>query len=269
VFKKSVWAFILLIQVASPLNAQLKTDPILLGIFPYVSTGRLITHHSKLRSHLNRQLNKKVSLVTAKNIDTYFENIKSYQYDLILTPPHLAYYAQNKLAYEPLVMTSHQIRGVFLVAIDSPYLSLSDIENATLSMVSAKALLHQIAWRQLEQNGLVDGETVNVESVKTHSNAIYNLLMQDSQVALTGIRMWQNLPPGKKQKLRQIAVTESTAGFVVLAKPGLNPIFVDELRQYFLSFNLAMEEQPYIFEGFEAFDQNAVNLMQVHSFVFE
>lgn len=267
--KEFIQAFVLSILVISPLLAQSRNDSIILGIFPYVSTGKLITHHAKLRRHLNRHLNNKLSFVTAKNMDFYFENVKIFQYDLIFTPPHLAWFAKDKLGYQPLAMTTHEVSGVFLVTKDAPYQTITDIEKTTISMVPEKALLHQMALWQLENNGLIAGKNVSINAVKTNNNAIYDLLMQESEVALTGNRMWHNLPEEKKQKLRPIAVTKPTAGFVVLAKPNLNPILLVQLREIFLSFNSAPENQPYIFEGFKRYDESAVNSLGIYSSIFE
>lgn len=75
------------------------SHPLALGIFPYASTSKLITHHKNIQKHINKADKFNISLVTAKNVSTYITNLANYKYDLIYSPPHVARFAEKKYGY--------------------------------------------------------------------------------------------------------------------------------------------------------------------------
>ena len=66
-----------------------------MGVFPYVSTSKIIIHNNVIRKHVNNTTKYNLSLVTAKNLPTYINNLKDYKYDLIFCAPHLARFVEK------------------------------------------------------------------------------------------------------------------------------------------------------------------------------
>lgn len=245
------------------------SHPLSLGIFPYASTSKLITHHKNIQKHINKADKLNISLVTAKNVPTYITNLANFKYDLIYSAPHVARFAEKKYGYQRIAMTSHQIRGVIIVKKDSAIKSLSDLKNKTLSLAPKKTILHQVTLKQLKDNNISPDKNIHLKIVNTHNNAIYDVIKGDSDAAVTGIKLWKKLNPKHKKQLRQLSLTKPTTGFIILAKPKLDKSLVKELQKNFLSFNNTLAGKTYIFKGFKKITDKEMKSLDVHARVFE
>ena len=240
-----------------------------LGIFPYASTSKLISHHKNVKKHINKTTRLNVSLVTAKNLSAYMNNIANNKYDLIYSAPHAARYAEKKYGYQRVAMTSHHIRGVILVKKDSAIKSLSDLENKKLAIAPAKTILHQVALNHLQENNIIPGSNIHLKTVNTHNTAIYEVIKGDSDAAVTGIKLWKKLNPNHKKSLRKLTNTKATTGFIILAKPQLKKSLIKKLQNSFLSFNNTLAGKTYIFRGFKKISDLEMKSLDFHSRVFE
>lgn len=243
--------------------------PLSLGIFPYASTSKLIIHHKNILKHLNNADKTNISFVTAKNVSTYITNLESYKYDLIYSAPHVARFAEKKYGYQRVVMTSHHIQGVILVKKDSAIKTLSDLKNKTISIAPKKTILHQVTLKQLRDNNIFPDKNIYLKNVNTHNNAIYDVIKDDSDAAVTGIKLWKKLNHKYKIKLRQLSLTEPISGFIILAKPTLDKSLVKELQKNFLSFNNTLAGKTYIFKGFKNITDKEMESLDAHARVFE
>lgn len=242
---------------------------LVLGIFPYVSPAKLIAHQKNIPTHFAGNTEIKLSLVTAKNSATFIDNLKEFEYDLIYSPPHIARYAEKAYGYRRVVMTSHQIMGLLLVRQDSPYHTIADLTDRTISIAPATTLLHQMTLKLLKDQGLIPGQNIQINIVNTHNNAIYDLLKQDSDAAVTGIKILKNMPTEKQALLRVLAQTEPVSGFIVMARPALKQSTIDQLQDAFLSFESSPLGASYLFKGFKLIDDEAMKALDSYARIFE
>lgn len=263
------WILVITTLLTSPNLVNAENEYLTLGIFPYVSSSKLIAHNKNIRKHINTTTKYNLSLVSAKNLQVYISNLKSYKYDFIFSAPHLARFAEKKYGYQRVAMTSHKIAGVYLVKKNSPLRTVDDLKGKKLSMAPAKTLLHQIALNQLNKHGIIPNKNIHIKIVNTHNNAIYDVLNNASDVAVTGIKIWKRLSAENKKKLRLLARTDPTSGFIVLAKPDINKTVVKAIQKSFLSFNNAQVAKHYIFKGFKLISDQEMESLDFHARVFE
>lgn len=249
--------------------AESKSEPLTMGIFPYASTSKLVSHHKNIKKHINKDGAFSISLVTATDVATYTNNVINFKYDLVYSAPHLARYIEKHYGYQRVTMTSNKIQGVFLTQIGSNIKSISDLENKQISMAPAKTILHQATLLKLENNNLIAGKNIRIKTVKTHNNAIFDVINKDSDAAITGINLWNKLKPRHKKHLKQFDVTEPTTGFIILSKPSIKKSTIEKLQKLFLSFNNTLAGKAYIFKGFQPISDKAMESLDFHSKVFE
>lgn len=248
---------------------QAQNTQLTMGVFPYVSTSKIIIHNNVFRKYINSTTQYDLSLVTAKNLPTYINNLKSFKYDLVFCAPHLARYAEKKYHYKPVIMTSHHIQGVYFTQSNSPVRSLKELKGKTISLTPAQTIIHQMVLSQFKERGIVAGKNIKVKKIKTFSNAIYDVLNGHSDVAVTGIKIWKKLPAKVKKNLRELAKTKAVGGFIILAKPGMSQDVVDDIQKSLLSFNNSPESKSYIFKGFKLIKDADMKLLDFHARVFE
>lgn len=262
-----ICVFSIFFSLPTLLNAA--TSHLTMGIFPYASTSKLVAHHKNIKKHLNSSDVYQISLVTASDVPTYISNVKSFKYDLVYSAPHLARYLEKKYGYQPVAMTTHQIRGVFITQKKSTIVRIEDLKNKTISIAPEKTILHQAALHKFNKNNLINGKNIHINVVNTHNNAIFNVVNGTSDAAVTGIKLWKKLSQRHKKELREFALTKPTTGFIVLAKPDISKEIIKDLEQSFLSFNKTPAGKTYLFKGFTAITEEAMKSLDFYSRVFE
>lgn len=257
----------LLFLYSTLLQAQNKY--LTMGVFPYVSTSKIIIHNNVIRKHVNNTTDYDLALVTAKNLPTYINNLKEYKYDLVFSAPHLARHVEKKYHYKRVIMTSHKIKGVYITKNTSSIRSINELKGKTISLTPAQTVIHQMVLNQFDKHGIVPGENIKVKKIKTFSNAIYDVLNGNSDVAVTGVKIWKKLPAKVKKNLRKLGETKPVSGFVILAKPDVGKQVIIDIQNSLLSFNNRSNAKPYIFTGFKLIEDADMNSLDFHARIFE
>ena len=260
---------IVFIIVAYSGLAKAQESALILGLYPYVSPSTLIKHHKNIPIHFTKSAEIDLSLVTAKDVTTYIDNLQAFEYDLIYSPPHLARFVEKTYGYRRVAMTLHEIRGLLIVLQDSPFHSTTDLTDQTISIVPEKALLHQMTLKLLKEQGLIPGQNIQLKVVNSHNNAIYSLFKKDSEAAVTGIKILKNMASREKAQLRILAKTEPVSGFIVMAKPTIKQATIDQLQAAFLAFNSSLLGVDYIFNGFKLIDDESMRVLEPYTEIFK
>jgi len=251
---KAMLVMVLLVQVTSAFARK----PVVLGVFPYVSPKKLIQHQKGLKDHLEQGSGIAISIVTAKNFKVFINNSKKGAYDLVYVPPHLARLLEQDYAYQRIAMTTHKKRGLFIVKKTAPYKQLSDLRNTRIALVPPLSLNSQMARKELRDAGLKENEDYTVVKVKNFSNALFSIVKNDSDVALSGVKPWKVFDKKLKKDLRVLARTRYMQGFMIMAKPEMKQEMVNNLRQSSLSFNKSAAGKVYLFKGMKLINDESM-----------
>lgn len=261
--------YIITAVILSISNLACAKEPLTLGIFPYVTTSKLITHNKAIRKYINSTTPYSISLVTSKDLPTYINNLKSYKYDLIFSAPHLARYVEKNYKYKRVVMTTHQIRGVYIAKKDSPIENLSQLKGKTISLTPSETIIHQIVLKDFDFHNIVPGKNITVKPIKTFSNAMHDVINGYSDAAVTGVKIWKRLPLKLKSKLKKISTTSATSGFIILANPKLKDNVITDIQNALMAFNHSKLGERYIFKGFKLIQDKDMESLDFHSKIFE
>ena len=233
-----------------------------LGVFPYVSPAQLVAFHTPLKDHLAKALQRRVSLVTAPDFDSFIERTRQGQYDIIITAPHLGRLAETRDGYQRLAQAG-TIQGIFLTRKDSGIYRLADLRGKTVMIAQRVSLLYQMAEQQLRKNGLVPGESVTILETRTHNNAMLAPLRGEADVSVTGALLWRVLGEEKKGQMRVIGVTDEAPGIVLMANPQLASEDVRMIRKILLEYHKTAGGAAYFATtGFEKFQEIDDKLMK-------
>lgn len=219
--------------------------PLTFGLFPYVSRGQLVQLHSPLKTYLEARLQRPVDLVTAPDFVQFMERTRRGDYDIILTAPHMGRLAEKRDGYQRLLMTGHQVQGVFLVRRDSGLRRLQDLRGKTIMIAQPISIIHQLALAHLESNGLVPGRDVSIVDTRTHNNALYAPARGEADASVTGILLWINAEPWLREVQVEIDRTSAVPGFLLMAHKRLDRDLVQTLRRSLLEFGSTPEGAAY------------------------
>jgi len=232
--------------------------PLSLGLFPYTSQSNVLAHQKSLADYLEKKLGQPVSIQIPENMPGFVHDIDTGQYDFVFAPPHIARYSELKLGFQRIAMTTHTIRGVYVVHKDSNFQDLSSLRNKTIIMASPLALLSQGSIQQLRKLGLVNNKTVTIKTASSHMNAIFSVLHKEADAAITGIKLWNDYPEQHKKYLKVLAYGDSLPGMMIMGNKSLSPAKIQAISQYLLEFSVSQAGKNYIFQGFKTIDNHAM-----------
>ena len=230
-----------------------------MGVFPYLSTRALLDLYEPVRMYLQVELNRPTKLFTAPNFRAYVDRTQIGEYDVVLTPPHLARLAQREAGYIPLAIFTRELRGVVVVAKTSPYQSLTDLKGKRIATPNKLALVTIIGGQLLRDNGLSNENGTLLRDVGSHSNAVLAVQRNESEAALTENSALQQMPEELRNSVRIIGQTQRLPHVMFLAHPRLGQAGAEQVRDALLRFPLSAEGRAFLkasgFEGLRGVEE--------------
>jgi phosphonate transport system substrate-binding protein len=246
--------------------------PLVLGVFPYITPGKLMQLHAPLRSYIEQTMGRPVEIVTAPNFDDFVERTRRGDYDIVLTAPHLGRLAQVRDHYIPLVHTAHHVIAVFLARKDSGIRNLGDLRGKTIMIAESTSIVSQLAVETLRRAGIEPGKDITIRPTSTHNNALYAPVRREADASVTGIVLWQKVEPDIKDQMVEIGSSKPAPGFMALANPRLTADQANRLQSALIGFPDTAEGRAYInstgFKGFVAVTPSVLKEMDPYIAVF-
>jgi phosphonate transport system substrate-binding protein len=203
----------LIAMIATPVT-QAAESSLSLGVFPRYKPTQTTTMYAPLADYLSERLGRKVSLVTSKDFDSFWEGVTQQRYDIV----HFNQYHYVRSAQTYRVIAHSQefgkdaVAGALYVRRDSGITAISQLRGRTIIFGGGKdAMLSYIAPRYLlMQAGLKDGD-FKTELAVSPPNALLALYHKQADAAGGGDILF-DLPVVKNavnvQEFRILATTE-------------------------------------------------------------
>lgn len=221
-------------------------DALEIGIWPYVSTQTLIAEYHPVQVYLEKRLHRPVLLVTATDQKTFVERTQRKEYSFVFTAPHFARYAELDAGYVPLLRPKRNSFAVFVVHKDSALHDIADLRGKTVTMTGRITMIAMRALQALHDNGLEPGKNVAVRYAVSHNSAVLDVVRGESDAAVTGEIIFDQLPQNMKENLRIIARTGETSPMIYLASPEVPLEEAAGMKQMLLDFVGTPEGQKFI-----------------------
>lgn len=261
--KSTLIASLLLFMFSGQLLAEQKV--LNFAFFPYTIPSEILEQNKELKDYLQKELNRPISLMTAKSPEEYLHNIKEGSYDIIFSAPHVARFSERKHSYQRIAMTKTKIQGYYLVKKSSDLKSLADATHKSISMAEPSTIVHQIAVQDLKALGLEEGKNINIKITKNHINSIYALIKGSSDVAVTGVKLWQELDPKYKNELRVLEESSKVPGFIVMGNDKMSKELREKIKIALLKYQESKEGEKYIFKGFKLIDDESMKSLDKYT----
>lgn len=273
IFRLYISSAVLVVMLAwtAPASAAEAAGGLEVGVFPYLSTRALLGIYEPVRVHLQAELNRPTHLFTATSFKAYADRTQAGEYDVVMTPPHLARLAQRETGYIPLTMFTRELHGVVVVAKTAPIQTLQDLKGKRITTPSKIALVAIVGGQLLRDNGLVNDGNTLIQDVGSHSNAVLAVQRGEAEAALTENAALQQMPEDLRNSVRILAQTQRLPHVMFLAHPRLGQAGVARVRDVLLQFPTSVEGRAFLkksgFEGMRAVDE--ADMKSVDPFIKE
>jgi phosphonate transport system substrate-binding protein len=238
-----------------------KSSSLRFGTLPVVSIRRAYEIYSPLLDYFKKTLKQPISLETPPNFRSMYQRIIKNDFDLLISPPHIARLAQKKLGWHPLVMCQPGHHSELLVMGNGGPGSLDELRGETIAVLDKSALVVMIMLDALEQKGLVidrDFRVIETRSYESSEVAVKQGIAKAMIARSQGI-----LGQDDRNSMKVLLQAGTLPGYVFIAAPSVSQRQQQLLQKHLLSFSRTPEGASFLPKlGYESFTQAGESVMK-------
>ncbi len=228
--------FILTLTFLSSSTAISRENTVLtFGIVPQQSSSKLARKWVPIFQYLSQKTGLSIRFKTAPNIPEFERRLDKKMYDIAyMNPYHYTVFA-NTSGYQAFAkQKNQQLTGIVVVAKNSPYKNIIDLQNRSLGFPSPAAFAASI----ITQNHLVKNNiTFDSVYVKSH-DSVYRSVARNIHAAGGGIpRTFNNLDIKIRSQLRILWRSQPYTPHAFAVLSSLNDTTVATITQAMLMMN--------------------------------
>lgn len=225
--------------------ATRKINRLKLLVIPRLNEADTRNQMNPMISYIRQQLELELELETFKNMETFDRAIASTRGPAVINANPLQAIKLSKLGYRVIAQQTplgspEGMRGVILVAKDSPYKTLADLENKRIAFGGNRnAFFASVVPRVLLARNGLRGKYKDVSRPGPVSDAVKRLYSGEIDAAGTGsLAINSQLLKDKYHinEMRVLARSEPMPGLAWLVSKELPQDMVEELRDVLLNF---------------------------------
>ncbi|EAR61003.1 phosphate/phosphite/phosphonate ABC transporter substrate-binding protein [Neptuniibacter caesariensis] len=240
----------MLIGSVSPLACA---DTLTLGIVPQQSAKKLARLWTPITGYLSEKAGVKITFSTARDIPTFEKRLLAGEYDIAYMNPYHFTVFNQKPGYQALAKQKDKvIKGIVVVAEDSPIQSLQELDGTSLAFPSPAAFAASVLPRaKMTQDGI----NFSPKYVSSH-DSVYLTVSKGLFPAGGGVmRTFNNTDPKVREGLRVLWTTPGYTPHAIATHPDLNEETRLRIQQALLSMNTDPQGQKLLktinFKGIE------------------
>ena len=215
-----VVAFCLALLLALRATAA-EREPLIIGVFPYLTTRTLVSTYQPLRLYLQRELNRPVEVVTAPDLRQFYRRTTRGDYHLIVTPPHFARLHERESRLVPLFSYSKPTVGLLITRRDSGIKSAEQLRGHKIAIAEPSALVAIMGATWLHSRGLEPARDYRFRVSGSHNSALMSVIGRESAAAVLGGSAFKQVAAKFEDDIAVLATVGEVMGLVALAKRAL------------------------------------------------
>lgn len=217
-----VVSFLLVAVLTVAPAAAAKLEPLVVGVFPYLTTRTLVNTYQPLRLYLQQSLGREVEVVTAPDLRQFYSRSRRGDYDLVVTPPHFARLHQSQSNLIPLLTYSSPTTGLLITRRDAGIRRADELRGREIAVAEPAALVAIMTRAWLGERGLKPTRDYVFRNSGSHNSALMSVVNRESAAAVLGGSAFRQIAEKFKNEVVVLATVGETMGLVVLAGPRLS-----------------------------------------------
>ena len=235
-----------------PLRGGDNPKKLIMGLHPNMSAKTVVTIYQPLQEYLEKELGRELVLASAPELKSYFKRLAQRDFDLAVSPPHLARVAQLNADLVPIAYFANQLSGVVIVAKTSQLQEIRQLRGLRVALTPLYSITSIAGRKLLRDHGLQPGIEVAISEIELHDQAAVAVDRGAAHAAIIGSLAFQQLPKALNERLRVIGITESVPSLFFLANPNLSEQDLRQLKSALLKFPASTEGRTFLKDnGFE------------------
>ncbi len=226
--------------------------PLRLGTLPVVSIRSAYEIYFPLINFLEQTLNQPINLETPPNFKGMYQRIKKNDFDLLVSPPHIARLAQKRLGWHPLVICQPEHHSELLILEKDGITSLESLRGTTIAVLDSSALVVMIMMEALAKKGLVKGQDFKIIETRSYESSQVAVKQGIAQAMVA--RSQGILSEGERDRMTILFQAGVLPGYVFIAAPSVSRRQQKQLQTQLLEFVKTPDALKFLSKlGYESF----------------
>ena len=207
------------------------------GIVPQSNGSKLSKLWSPILQYLQEHSDINLRFSTTRNIKTFEKRINTGKYDIVYMNPYHYTVSHEKQGYLAFAKAKNKrLKGIIVVAKDSPYTSINDLDNAELAFPSNAFAANLVPRAVFSKANL----TFTPKYVSSH-DSVYRNIARGRYPAGGGVmRTFNNTSSEYRDKLKILWKSDGYTPHAFAAHPRVPKDVVEKLQKALLN----MEQDP-------------------------
>jgi phosphonate transport system substrate-binding protein len=231
-----LWQYLLALSLAATaILPAWAADPYTFSVAPQFERRKLFGIWQPIVDELQRRTGSQFRLVTSLSVDEYERDVRKGKHDFAFANPYLVPQVIDGAGYHPLIRDQKPLRGILVVARDSPYRKVEDLQGKQLAVPTYAAMGASLLLRaELEKSHRV---TVQVVDAKTHGSVFLHVIngLADAGGSVQKVLMEQ--PQAIQDALRVLHSTRGVPSHALVAHKRVPPALREKVKQAFFEMS--------------------------------
>jgi hypothetical protein len=195
----------------------------------------------------------RIEPVIAASYCEYVTKVKSKEFALIVTPPHVAMQLERNYSYQPIVEGSRKAE-LYLVSESKAYKSLSELSNTSIHLSDISSAHSRLFIHKMEQTLPLVHHSINYVTHENLGGVALELLLSEADIAIITPALYRNLNAEVRNSLHHLSVDLDVPWALVSLQSALNNAEKQTLIQVLVTAN----ETPAIRKELDALQAGAL-----------
>lgn len=233
--------------------SSVQAQPLTLGIVPQQSAKKLAQLWTPICTYLSEKVGHEIRFSTAHDIPTFEKRVLEGQYDIAYMNPYHYTVFHERPGYQAIAkQKDKKIKGIVVVAKDSKFTSLKELDGTTLAFPAPAAFAASVLPRAKMAK---DGINITPKYVSSH-DSVYLTVSRNLFPAGGGVqRTLNNTAPEVNQALKVLWTTPGYTPHAIATHPDLDITLKNKIQKALLEMNKDPEGQALLksinFKGIE------------------
>lgn len=226
--------------------AQRPENPLVLGVVPNVSARLILAAYQPMRSHLERELARRIDIATAPDFRGFAERALRGEYQMIVTAPNVGRVLQMDAGWEPIAIYEPQIPAVLVAGADNPLDAPAQIRGRALALANPQSLVALVGLQWLRGQGLVAGTDFSIALAANDDSLGAVLRSGEAPLAIMSMGEFRAKPEEMRKRLRIVSEIARVPGFLVMTAQAVDDATRRRLRSLLLAFPRSDEGRQFL-----------------------
>lgn len=231
--------------------ARAKSPALRFGTLPVISTRRAYEIYAPLIEYFEKSLDQTISLETPPDFKKMYQRILKNDFDLLLSPPHIARLAQ-KSGWHPLVMCQPGHHSELLVSAGDGPKTLGEFRGQTIAVLDKSALVVIIMLEALAKKGFIVNRDFKMIETRTYESSELAVKQGVAQAMIA--RSQGILGQEDRNHMQVLFQAGALPGYVIIAAPSVPKRQQQIWQKQLLAFSTTPEARLFLSNlGYETF----------------